>query len=234
MPNPIIHRELLGMLRTRRALAVQVALAVALAALVLLYWPAEGRVELSYRQSMQVLRVFGYGALVGVMVLVAVFPATTIVREKQQGTLALLLNSPMGPASILWGKLVAAMGFAALLLVLSLPAAAACYAMGGVSAAQLGKVYLVLAMLALQNATLALLVSSLVGSSDAALRVTFGLILMIAIVPLILAQFIPENAPMPLACQKREVSRTRSRYAGSIVTIRSTPVASGAKRHDRT
>ncbi len=199
MPNPIIQRELFGMLRTRRALAVQVLLAVALAGLVLLYWPTDARVELSFRQSRQVLRVFGYGALVGIMVLVAVFPATTVVREKQQGTLALLLNSPMGPGSILFGKLVAAMGFAAILLVLSLPAAAAVYAMGGVSLTQLGQVYLVLSLLALQNASLALLISSYAGNSDSALRLTFGVILAIAVLPLVLIQFISPEAQLPLA-----------------------------------
>ena len=80
---------------------------------------------------MEVLRLFGYGLLAGVLLLAPAFPATSLVREKIKGTLALLLNSPMRPASIYLGKLGGVLGFTAVLLAMTLPAAAACYALGG-------------------------------------------------------------------------------------------------------
>ena len=103
--NPIIRRELLEVLRTRRAVAMQLGLAVACALLVLVRWPTGETADLSGTRSLQVLRVFGYGLLAGILLLVPAFPATALAREKVQGTLALLLNSPLRPWSIYLGKL---------------------------------------------------------------------------------------------------------------------------------
>src|SRR5438067_6496709 len=127
----IIRRELLEALRTRRVLALQLGLALGCALLVLVRWPTGGTADLSGARSLQVLRVFGYGLLAGILLLVPAFPATALVREKVKGTLQLLLNSPLPPRSIYLGKLGGVLGFTAILLVMTFPAAAACYALGG-------------------------------------------------------------------------------------------------------
>lgn len=183
--NPIIEREFISMLRTRKALAIQVGVALSFAVLVALRWPSDARVELSGAQSQQVFAVFGYGLLVTFLLFVPVFPATSIVREKVQGTLELLFNSTMRPLSIYVGKLVGVLGFTALLLVLSIPAAAACYAMGGLSLAEnILPLYAILGLAALQYATLALLVSSHANSMDSALRITYGFVLLLSVLVL--------------------------------------------------
>jgi ABC-type transport system involved in multi-copper enzyme maturation permease subunit len=181
--NPIIRRELLEVLRTRKALLAQLTLAVACALLVLLRWPTDDAV--SGARSQQVVRVFGYGLLTGILLLVPAFPATSLVREKSKGTLALLLNSPLSPSSIYLGKLVAVLGFTATLLVVTLPAAAACHALGGTGAkGGIALLYAVLAVAVLQLATLALLVSGYSQSSDGALRVTYALVLVVCVLTL--------------------------------------------------
>ncbi|MEX0885685.1 MAG: ABC transporter permease [Phycisphaeraceae bacterium] len=190
MNNPIIQRELIGMLRTRRALVLQLLLVAALGLLIVMRWPSEAHVDFTFEQSLQVLRVFGYGVMVGLILLAPVFPATSIVAEKQQGTLALLLNSPMSAPSIFLGKLAGSMGYVLLLIALTLPAAAACFAMGGVGIDQVARMYLVLVMLALMYTTLGLLVSSYASSTDSALRLTYGLILLMAVVTLGPHQFL--------------------------------------------
>jgi ABC-type transport system involved in multi-copper enzyme maturation permease subunit len=69
--------------------------------------------------------------------------------------------------------------------VVTLPAAAACHALGGtVVRGGIGWLYFVLGVTALQLATLGLLVSSRAQTTDGALRVTYGLVLAMAIVPL--------------------------------------------------
>jgi ABC-type transport system involved in multi-copper enzyme maturation permease subunit len=184
--RPILRRELLEVLRTRKAIALQLGLAVACALLVLVRWPTGELADLSGARSVQVLRMFGYSLLAGIVVLVPAFPATTLVREKIKGTLALLLNSPLRPWSIYLGKLGGVLGFAAVLLVMTLPAAAACYALGGtVVRGGVAALYVVLAIAALQLSTLALLVSSRAQSADGALRAAYGLMLAVCFVTLV-------------------------------------------------
>ena len=109
------------------------------------------------------------------MLLIPAFPAVSIVREKRKGTLALLINSPLKPWSIYFGKLTGVLLFTGMLLATSLPAAAACYAMGGVDlVAGLGRLYAVLLLLALRYSALALLVSTYAQSADSAVRITYA------------------------------------------------------------
>jgi ABC-type transport system involved in multi-copper enzyme maturation permease subunit len=183
--NPILQRELVEVLRTRKALALQLGLALGCMLLVLVRWPTGALADLSGARSLQVLRVFGYGLLAGILLLVPAFPATSLVREKIKGTLVLLLNSPMPPWSIYLGKLGGVLGFTAVLLVMTLPAAAACHALGG-SGVQGGitALYAVLAIAAVQMSTLGLLVSSRAQSTDGALRATYALVLAVCVLPL--------------------------------------------------
>lgn len=184
--NPIIRRELVELLRTRKALALQLSLAFACALLVLVRWPTGELADLSGARSLEVLRVFGYGLLGGVILLVPAFPATSLVREKKQGTLALLFNSPLRPWRIYTGKLAGVLGFTGVLLAMTLPAAAACHALGGTSVRHgVAALYALLAVAALQLSTLALLVSSRSQSSDGALRVTYALVLAVCVLPLV-------------------------------------------------
>lgn len=182
--NPIIHRELITLLRQPRAWAIQLGFAAALALLVVVVWPDNAVVNLGGRQSQQLLSVFLYGLLCGLMLIAPAFPAMSVVRERQQGTLRLLLTSPMTPGAILTGKIAGALGFIFLLILLSLPAAAACFTMGGVSLSQLLLAYAVLALAATQYAMIGLAVSSAARTTDGALRTTYAIILAIAVVVL--------------------------------------------------
>jgi ABC-type transport system involved in multi-copper enzyme maturation permease subunit len=183
--NAILRRELLEVLRTRRAVALQVGLALACCLLVLVRWPTGTTADLTGTRSVQVLRMFGYGLLAGVLLLVPAFPATSLVREKVRGTLALLLNAPLTPWAIYAGKLLGALGLTALLLAMTLPAAAACYALGGAgSRGGIIGLYLVLALASVQLATLGLLVSSRANSTDGALRATYLLVLTLCVLTL--------------------------------------------------
>ena len=103
--NPVLRREFVGLLQTRKAVAIQVALAVAVAILVVVRWPSEGVGDLSGATALQVLRIFGYGLLTAVMLVLPAFSATALVREKVRGTLPLLLNSPLSIPAIYFGML---------------------------------------------------------------------------------------------------------------------------------
>lgn len=182
MLNPILERELLSLFRTRRAFAIQVGVAIFCTLLVGLRWPNDAQVDMAGTRSREVFVLFGYALLASVVLLVPAFPAASIVRERQQRTLVLLLHSPLTAISIYVGKLVATLGFVLVLIALSIPAASACHAMGGISLPQqLLPLYGVLAILALQLGAIGLWVSSRSRSPDAALRVTYGCVLALVV-----------------------------------------------------
>ncbi|TWT64859.1 ABC transporter permease [Allorhodopirellula solitaria] len=192
MINPVIQREFYGILRSPRAMVVLVCLTLAFSVLVLMRWPADASVDLTGTQSLEVFRVFGYGLLAGIVFLVPAFPATSVVNEKNDGTLALLLNSPMSALSIYFGKTSGVLLFSGLVLLCSLPASAACYAMGGIHlTSQLGLLYVILSLLVIQYVTLGMLVSSHVQSADAGVRVTYTIVLALCFLTLIPAAFFP-------------------------------------------
>ena len=172
--NPVIRREFIGILRSPRAFGMLVCLTIVFSLAVLMRWPSDASVDLSGVQSLQVFRVFGYGLMAGVIFLVPAFPATSLVNEKNSGTLALLLNSPMNGSSIYLGKISGVLLFSVLVLFCSLPASAACFAMGGIGDHKFLLLYLVLGLLTLQYTTLGMLVSSYVQSSDSAVRITYA------------------------------------------------------------
>ncbi|MEO1981555.1 MAG: ABC transporter permease subunit [Fuerstiella sp.] len=179
--NAILERELLSLLRSHKAFAIQATVALFCGLLIVLRWPEGARVDMAGARSREVFALFGYGLLACLVLLAPVFPATNIVREKQQGTLLLLLHSPLNPVTIYFGKLIATSGFVLLLMALSLPAAAACHAMGGVSLwGELAALYGVLIVVAIQYGTLGLLISSRARSTDSALRATYGFVLLLS------------------------------------------------------
>ncbi len=185
MANPLVQRELITALRQKRMLLLQCGLSAAFALLVIIRWPTDPRMALSGTRSQEVFRLFGYGLLSVLLLMLPVFPATSIVRERNSGTLALLLNTPLGSWRIFWGKLLGVLGLAGLMLVLSLPAASACYALGGISLRDnLLAVYLLLALVALQLSALGLLVSTYATTTDAAVRWTYGLVLLSSVLTL--------------------------------------------------
>ncbi|MEI8196146.1 MAG: ABC transporter permease subunit, partial [Phycisphaerae bacterium] len=199
MANPIIQRELIGLLRTKRAFGLQLGLSLVLATLVLLRWPPDAQVNLTGDQSQQVFQLFIFGLMVGLILLAPVFPASSIVRERQQGTLALLLNSPLRPWDILIGKLVGVLGYVLILLILSLPAAAACWAMGGLSlGSQMFLAYGILTLSAVQYASAALFISTRAANTDTSLRATYGVVLLLSVVVLGPFEFLGRLVTGPL------------------------------------
>jgi ABC-type transport system involved in multi-copper enzyme maturation permease subunit len=186
----------LELIRTRKAVAAQVALATAVGALVVARWPSAGVGDLSGAAALQVLRVFGYGLLAGLLLIVPAFPATALVRERVRGTLALLLNSPMSAWAIYLGKLTSVVGFTALLLVATAPAAAACYALGGTTGpGGVGLLYLVLVAASVEIGAVGLLVSSRAAGTDGALRVTYALVVGLCVLPLAAHWLTPRDDP---------------------------------------
>ena len=112
--NPIVGRELIGLVSSRRSLLVQVSLACVFMLLAIIRWPSDAMVDVNGGRALEVFRVFGYGLLIALLLFVPAFPAASIVKERNKGTLALLFNSPMSPWSIYFGKFTGVFVYVAL------------------------------------------------------------------------------------------------------------------------
>ena len=195
--NPLIQREFLGILRSNKTFALLLALTILFSATVIIQWPADTS-SVSGSESFEVFRVFGYGLLAGIIFLVPAFPATSIVNEKNNKTLALLLNSPLSSLSIYFGKVSGVLLFSLLVLFCSLPGSAACYAMGGISlTTELGTLYFILLCMITQYSTLGMFISSHVQTSDAGVRITYTAIFSLLLVTLIPSAFLRGTTFLP-------------------------------------
>lgn len=180
--NPVLTREFISIFRSPRAFYLIFAPAFISALLVILRWPTDLVVAESSRRSLEVFALFGYGLGALVCLLTPVTPAISLVRERISGTLNLLLHTPLSPFSIYVGKLLGAVSVIFLALVMALPAAAACYAMGGITlSAHLIPLFGVLLLAGIQLSAVALAVSSYSKNIDSAIRVAYAVMLALVI-----------------------------------------------------
>ncbi len=188
--NPILRRELLDRLRSWKTLAALLTVALVSSGLVLLRWPTDGTVDIVSQGAMLVFRPVAFALTLAVMMLIPPFPATSLVSERRKGTLALLLNSPTTPWQIYWGKLSSNVLLSLILISASLPAIAACLAMGGISLTDhIIPLVIVLCAMAVQYTAVGLWVSLRSTSSDASLRWTYAMVLALTVLsigPLVL------------------------------------------------
>ena len=185
MNTAVLRRELLDRLRAWRTLASVLTLACLAGGLVWLKWPTDSRLDIVSQGALQVFTPLTYALAAAILLLVPAFPATALVRERRRGTLALLLNSPLSRSEIYLGKLISNFILASIIVSVSLPALAACYAMGGLSIADhfLPLIAVEMAM-AMQFTAIGLWVSSRAQTSDASLRWTYAAVLAVVVLSL--------------------------------------------------
>jgi ABC-type transport system involved in multi-copper enzyme maturation permease subunit len=180
----IIERELLALLRSSRTLAIFVAIAISFSAIVFLKWPSSGIVDLDGAKGREVFQWLTFAMLAAAILIVPVFPSTSLVREVRGRTLELLLNSPLSRTSICLGKVFAMLGFVILLLFATLPAMACCFLMGGLSLSQdVFRLYAFLLLVCAQLVIVGLLVGTWCRSTESALRWSYGVTFALTIVP---------------------------------------------------
>ncbi len=165
--NPVLRRELRVRMRGRRAFIVLGAYLLLIGSIVfaiqrvLVMDESGGRL-----QSFQVGQIlFAAFTLVEMSLLALIAPAltaTAICGEREHGTFDLLRATPVRAHTIVWGKLLAALSYAALLIVASIPIASAVFLFGGVSPADVWTAFALLAVTTLAFGLLGLCCSALV------------------------------------------------------------------------
>ena len=181
-------KELRGRMRGRRAFVI---LTIYLALLAAFTWMVEAIMERTYSTGFGAgnaafaTAAIGQGIFVGLIMLetllvaflapLATAGAISLEREKQ--TLEMLAATPITSFSIVFGKLISALGWVWLLIAASIPLTAVVFVFGGVGPDDVVRAYLVLIVTAIGLGSFGLFCSSLVRRTQAATAVTiFGVL----------------------------------------------------------
>lgn len=177
--NPIIHKEVLTSLRTRKAIAMGGLFLLVVAALIWLFWPADGMGDIGGQKARQLLIVLAISQLVMVALFAPTFTAASLTSEKERNTMESLFATALRPWEIAWGKMVGSLTFLLLLVLTGTPALAAPFLLGGVRGAEVLAILGILLLTAVYLGMIGLLVSSMMHRSYRSIIVTYGVLLVV-------------------------------------------------------
>lgn len=180
--NPVLQRELLANLRSPRAFLLLLGYLLLLGGLVYLAWPQDRRIDITNPEaSRRLVDLFFLGQFVLVAMMSPSFAAGSIAGEKERQTYEMLLASPLSPAAIVWGKLLAALCHLGLLVVASLPIVMLCLPLGGVSLYEVLAAYFALLAATVTFGMISIAASTYFHRTFAALVVSYLVVLPLAV-----------------------------------------------------
>ncbi len=182
--NPVLQRELLVNLRMGRGFVLLFCYVAALGAVVFMAWPNSQRLDLTTSpvEARQLVNLFFLSQYVLLALMAPSFAAGTITGEKERRTYEMLLASPLRPGAIVVGKLVASLGYLAVLVFASLPIVMLCLPLGGVSLYEVLATYAAMAASVVLFGMICVTASSRFTRTIAALVVSYLIILPIVLV----------------------------------------------------
>src|SRR5688572_8775768 len=158
--NPVLLKDLLGLLRLPRVAAIQIAFVAVLAFMVLTSWPQGGVLAVAAQGRDDLL----LGVVVGQLVLLTLFvpgiAATAIVGERDANTFEMLYASRLSAGQIVTGKVLSAVSFPLLLIITGLPFIALLVWRGDVNVEKLILSYAILIVSAIFLAMVSLTISA--------------------------------------------------------------------------
>ncbi|MCD0462860.1 ABC transporter permease [Roseiconus lacunae] len=181
--NPVLQRELLVNLRTKRAFVLLALYQLLLAAVVIAAWPSDERLDLtsSPPSATKLVNLFFLGQYVIASLMAPSFAAGTIAGEKERKTYEMLLASPMRPGAIVLGKMVASLTHLGMLIIGSLPIIVLCLPLGGVHVYEVLAAYLGLIISVILFGAIGVMCSSYFPRTSSALVVSYLVILPLVI-----------------------------------------------------
>ncbi|HLL87668.1 MAG TPA: ABC transporter permease subunit, partial [Tepidisphaeraceae bacterium] len=177
--NPVLRKDLLGLLRLRRVAAIQVLFVAVLAVMVLATWPQGGVMAVAAQGRDSMLLGLVLGQLVLLILFVPGVAAVSLVGEREANTFEMLYASRLSPASILAGKVLSAVAFPLMLLIAGLPFVALLAWRGAVDVDTLAKSYAILTVTSVFLAILSLAVSAVSRQTATALVVAYAIVLIV-------------------------------------------------------
>ncbi|MEK0426844.1 MAG: hypothetical protein RJB11_2935, partial [Planctomycetota bacterium] len=177
--NPVLQRELLSNLRAPRAFVLLLVYQLALAAVIVIAYPREVRIDLTSESAaaQKLVDFFFIGQFAIASLMAPSFAAGAITGEKERKTYEMLLASPLKPWRIVLGKLIAALTHLVVLMFGSLPIVMLCLPLGGVSIYELLAGYVGLLFSILLFGSISVFCSSYFKRTSSSLVVSYVVIL---------------------------------------------------------
>ncbi|MBN1587960.1 MAG: ABC transporter permease subunit [Pirellulales bacterium] len=190
--NAVLQRELLVNLRMLRGFVLLFVYVAMLGLVVFAAWPAATRLDLTEggqaalgqttdAPGTDLVNLFFLGQYVLMAMMAPSFAAGTVSGEKERKTYEMLLASPMRPAAIVLGKLLASLGHLAVLVFASLPIVMLCLPLGGISPWEVLATYVAMGASIVLFGMISLAASSFFSRTIAALLVSYMVILPLAL-----------------------------------------------------
>lgn len=176
--NPILRKDMLGLLRLRRVAVIHLLYVGVLSLLVLATWPQQGIVTLASRDNDTLLIGLLLGQVILMVLTVPGVAATSIAGEREQDTFELLYASRLSARQLVVGKVLSAIALPMVLLVSGLPFLSLLTCRGDVDVAALAEAYLVLVLTAVMVGLLSLTVSALCRQTATALTASYAIVLL--------------------------------------------------------
>jgi ABC-type transport system involved in multi-copper enzyme maturation permease subunit len=198
--NPVLQRELLVNLRTNRAFLLLAVYQLLLAAVVLIAWPSDERLDLTTNplSAQKLVNLFFLGQYVIASLMAPSFAAGAITGEKERRTYEMLLASPLRPGAIVLGKMVASLTHLGMLILASLPIIVLCLPLGGVSVYEVLAAYLGLIVSVILFGAIGVFCSSYFSRTSSSLVVSYLVILPLVIVAILFWQALAGDGELRL------------------------------------
>jgi ABC-type transport system involved in multi-copper enzyme maturation permease subunit len=208
--NPIVSKELRSRMRGWHSVALLTGYLCVIGGLGWIVYDADigssGNIVGLGSTGAQVFRALAGVVMATVALVVPGVVGPTISGERERQTLDLLLVTPLGPARIVLGKLIAALAFVVLLVIACLPLFSVAFLLGGVGVGEVFEVVAFTLVGAITIGSLSMLVSVLVKRVSSATVVSYVAMLALTIGPIaggyLLNKALSEptqNGPAPFA-----------------------------------
>jgi ABC-type transport system involved in multi-copper enzyme maturation permease subunit len=234
--NPVLRKDLLGLLRLKRVAAVQILFVAVLALLVLASWPQGGVIGGSFsvgaaasnapslvRTNDTLLVGLVLGQIAMLILFVPGIAAVALTGEKEANTLEMLYASRLRPGQIISGKIWLAIIYPLILLASGLPFVALLAWRGDLQTADLLWAYAILLVSAIYLSIVSLTISAITKTSATALVIAYGLVLVLCgavLVPAAIMIQSQSGAPAMLLHYIRALSPVAaalSRFRGQLI-----------------
>lgn len=140
--NPVLQKELLTWLVSRKSFLIQLAFMAVLALSVIYFWPTDDQPGSQHQIGRTLFNNFFTTQMILAVALVPAVAASSISVERERGSLDLLLTTPISRWQLVLGKFVSTVTFMVLVFLCTAPIMVVCFLLGGFSLSELMANYL--------------------------------------------------------------------------------------------